>query len=88
MASCPNSLLRKRALGWNSHSQQRTNILQQQTQKNIPVLTWLEELDKRKKAWTAEEVDQLDIDHDKDLETVYKVVMHPSLLKLAFPSSW
>ena len=30
------------------------------------------ELDKKQKAWTAEEVEQLEVDHDPDLDQVYE----------------
>ena len=72
MAACPNLRLRKRELGWDPHSENRTNILQQQAQKEIPYFTLLKELDKKQKAWTTEEVEQLEVDHDEDIDNVYE----------------
>ena len=71
MEVCPTLRLRKSELGWDPHSENRANVLQQKAQKELPDFTLLKELDKKEKAWTVEEVEQLEVDHDVDLDKVY-----------------
>ena len=74
MESEPRLLLKKKSLGWDPYCEQRVNILQQKVQGKMLTFTLLEELEKAGKAWSAEEVAQLDVDYDKDLDEVYEEV--------------
>ena len=70
MEACPQLLLKKSELGWDPKSKDRVDFLQQRAQKEMPDFTLLNELEKEKRAWSAEEVERLSTDYDDFLDEV------------------
>ena len=70
MTACPQLLLEKSELGWDLECKDRIDLLQQRAQKEMPDFILLNELDKEKRAWSAEEVERLSIDYDDFLDEV------------------
>ena len=70
MDACPQLLLEKSELGWDPECKIHTDLLQQRAQKEMPDFVLLNEFRKAKRAWSAEEVEQLSIDYDDFLDEV------------------
>ena len=50
------------------------NLLQHKAQRELPDFPLLDELEQGGKAWSADEVAQLDVDHDPEVDEVLKAV--------------
>ena len=67
-------LLKKRQLGWDPYCKVRTDNWQQSVFKEIPEFALLTELAQSQRFWSADEVEKLETDYDKDLDVIYPEV--------------